>query len=229
MCYSTSMSLALGALGIATAIYLITYKPKLKYKYVLMVLLFYTVMEFLQAIQYLVVNKCDLFWNKLLTEFAYLLVILQPLMWNFFFYMNTSSPQDKRIFELGIAFSILWLVFNVFGRFMYGKTDSQTREMSVFAGKEVCTKKKASHLYWEWTSGNLMDYTATYLWYLLLWFVPPLLVAEHRWTACVLMFSALMGGWMTYVAGEPQIFASAWCYISVPMILLMVFVQQVTA
>lgn len=180
----------------------------------------------LEPIVYFFVNQCSSRVNRILTEFAYVLVILQPLMWNFFFYLNSSSC-DRLVFKVGMVLSLLWLVFNLGARTMYGRMDdSQTREMSIFAGDQVCTKKKASHLYWQWTSANFMDLTATYLWYLLLWFVPPLLVPQHRASALVIIAFALLGGAMAYASGEPYIFASAWCYISVPMIITMVLIQQ---
>lgn len=225
MCYNAPMSFSFGALGIATALYLMYFNPQLKYKYVMMVLLFYTCMEFLQGVQYFFVNQCSNRVNRILTEFAYLLVILQPLMWNLFFYLNSSSC-DKFVFKTGMALSFLWLVFNLGARLMYHKNmdpnDVQTKNMSAFAGPQVCTKKKASHLYWEWTSANIRDFTATYLWYLLLWFIPPLLVAQHRVAAYVMILFALVGCLMAYVSGEPYIFASAWCYISVPMIVALI-------
>lgn len=221
------MSFSFGALGLAVAAYLTIFKPKLKYKYVMMVLLFYTGMEVLQGVQYFFVNQCTNWVNRILTEFAYVLVILQPLMWNFFFYLNSSSC-DRYVFKVGMVLSFLWLVFNLGARLMYGKmkSDPQTSNMSAFAGPHVCTRKRASHLYWEWTSANFRDFTATYLWYLLLWFVPPLLVAQHRLAAYIMIAFAFLGSWMAFISGEPYIFASAWCYISIPMIATMIFFMK---
>jgi hypothetical protein len=226
MCYNASMSYTLGALGLGTAGYLAAVRPKLKYQYVMMVLLFYTSMELLQGVQYGFVNQCSSRVNRILTEVAYVLVIVQPLMWNLFFYLNSSSC-DQRVFQVGMVLSLLWLAFNLSARILHGRVGPrQTKDMSAFAGKQVCTRRKTSHLYWEWTSANFMDFTATYLWYLLLWFIPPLLVAKHRVSAYVMAVFAGLGSAMAYISGEPYIFASAWCYISVPMILTMVVFQQ---
>ena len=53
-----------------------------------MLLLFYSGMELLQGTQYYIVNQCKNPANTILTEIAYLFVLVQPLMWNYFYYVN---------------------------------------------------------------------------------------------------------------------------------------------
>uniref|UniRef100_A0A6C0B7J4 Uncharacterized protein n=1 Tax=viral metagenome TaxID=1070528 RepID=A0A6C0B7J4_9ZZZZ len=78
-----------------------------------MLLLFYSGMEILQGIQYYIVNECNNPINKLLTEVAYLFVLLQPLMWNFFYYTN-SEKCEKNIFVTGMALSLSWIIVNIY-------------------------------------------------------------------------------------------------------------------
>lgn len=215
------MSFSFGFAGLAAIAYIIAYVPKLSQMYIPAILLFYTIMEFLQGVQYGLVNQCDSRTNQLLTEFAYVLVILQPLMWNTFFYIN-STGCEKQIFLTGIAFSGIWIIVNLAARIMYTPANAQTREMSVFSSDTVsCTKKRASHLFWQWPSANFGDLTANYLIHLMIWFIPALLSTTFRWPAVILVLSAGLGAAASYIANEPEIFAAVWCYISVPIVILL--------
>ena len=62
-------------------------------------------MELLQGIQYYYVNQYFNKMNIILTECAYLLVIVQPLFWNIYFYYN-SDKYDKYIFMTAICLSL---------------------------------------------------------------------------------------------------------------------------
>lgn len=221
MCYSANMSYTLFTLGAVITSYLFIKNPKLPYNHVPIILLFYTLMELLQGIQYKYVNDCDNKMNKLLTEIAYIFVIVQPFMWNVFFYLN-STTCDKQVFLVGISMAICWMLVNILARIMYTPDAALIRYQSVFAGKEVCTKKNASHLFWEWTFANFEELNANFLLYLLIWFIPALVTARHRLSSIILILSACVGVFMTYKAGEIQIFTAAWCYISVPIVLCVI-------
>jgi len=75
--------------GLLTAAW-IAKDPKSE-KLFLVPLLFYSLMEFLQTVQYFYVNQCSSATNTFLTEIAYVLVIVQPLMWNLFFYYRSDK------------------------------------------------------------------------------------------------------------------------------------------
>lgn len=106
-------------------------------------------MELLQGIQYFYVNQCSNVINIFLTEVAYLFIIVQPLIWNIFFYIN-SDKYDKQIFLTAIWLIIIWIFVNILSRIMYNKNNApQTKDISIYASDKVCTKKKLSHLYWE--------------------------------------------------------------------------------
>lgn len=221
MCYSSEISFTFFAIGIVLFGYIYTAVPSLRITNVHWVVLFYTLMELLQTVQYWSVNECDRLVNYYLTEVAYLFVIVQPLMWNVYF-CQRSVGREKSIFITAIAMSACWMVVNLLSRMLYNPTyNPQTETHSVFAGNRVCTRKMQSHLYWEWTSYNLGDFTPSYLTYLMLWFIPGF-TSSHYKTNLVSASLAVIGAIMTYHAGEPFIFASAWCYISVPMMGLIV-------
>ena len=221
MCYSTPMSFLFAFAGITAAIY-INFYNNLNYNYLPMLLLFYSSMEILQGIQYYYVNQCDNNYNKLLTEFAYILVILQPFMWNFFYYKN-SNGCDKQIFITGMALSLCWMITNILSRLLYTKENGMKFKDSVYGTDSVCTKKNKSHLYWQWTSANFYDLNPTMLMYLLVWFVPALISKKHRYTSIILIVSFFISLFFSYYNNEIFVITSLWCYISVPIVLAIIY------
>ena len=222
MCYNSTISFSFFGVGMLVTLYIYLFSPAVRNTGIYLLLLFYSLMELLQGVQYFYVNQCNNKINRWLTECAYTLVILQPFLWNLYFYAN-SNKYDKNIFITAIWLCVCWMIVNIFGRVMYKKTASvQTQNNSIYAANKVCTKKNLSHLYWEWTSANFGDLNANFLTYLMLWFIPALVSTSHWLTSIILIISALVGAYMAYVAKEPFIFTSVWCYISVPIVLVVI-------
>ena len=223
MCYNSTISFSFFGVGVIASLYIYLFAPLVRKTGVYWLLLFYSLMELLQGVQYFYVNQCNLWINQMLTEVAYVFVLLQPLIWNLYFYIN-SALCEKPIFLLAMWLCVCWIIVNASARLLYNKDNrhSQTKKISTFAGKQVCTKKKLTHLYWEWTSANFGDLNANFLTYLLLWFIPALVSGKHWLTSVVLICSALVGAYMSIVSKEPFIFTSVWCYISVPIVILVI-------
>ena len=218
MCYSSKMSFSFAFIGVASTIYIYFYN-NLNYKYVPMILLFYSGMELLQGIQYYIVNECKNPINKLLTEVAYLFVLLQPLMWNYFYYSNSEKCEQK-IFITGMALSISWIATSIYTRLIYKKNNGQT---TYLFSDSVCTKKNKTHLYWNWTSANIQDFNPTMLMYVMIWFIPALLTRKHRSTSMIITLSFIVAYFSAMHNNEPFTLSSLWCYFSVPIVLLIVY------
>ncbi len=182
-------------------------------------------MELLQTVQYFFVNRCDWKINVWSTEFAYLLVIVQPLMWNLIFYMRSKEEKHKNIFKLAIIMCVIWIAMNVYARVSYhpDAANNNNDKCGFFNYYKTCTMrdKRTSHLYWRWTTKHLPDLTANYFMYLCLWFVPALLVPHTKISGVMLMVGALIGYIFTRMSGGNMIeFPAIWCYISVPIVAL---------
>jgi hypothetical protein len=173
-------------------------------------------MEILQTIQYQFVNECDNPINVALTEVAYIFVLIQPLMWNIFFYMNSAS-NEKLLFLSGIAMASLWVIFNILGRILYTPENGMTKKDSYLAGNKTCTYRDMSHLYWKWPIANLGDLNATSLMFVVIWFIPALLSITHRTTGLIIAGSATLSLLYAYSVGQVEVMTSAWCYISIPL------------
>jgi hypothetical protein len=223
MCYNSEMSFYFAGAGFLTTIYIYLYESRIVKSGIHYILLFYTIMELLQGFQYFYVNQCSNIMNKILTEFAYILVLLQPTIWNLFYYANSNSCEQN-IFLTAIWLSIAWIAVQILSRVSYDKGGNpQTKKNSVFAGHQVCTKKKLTHLYWEWTSANFGELNANFLTYLLIWFVPALISTKFRMTSVILIVSSIISAIASIVAKEPFTFTSLWCYVSVPITLYVIF------
>jgi len=226
MCYSTPVSFSFALVGFSVATYLLT-NNVLKYNYLSLLLYFYSTMELLQGVQYYYVNECGNTINYLLTEFAYILVIVQPFLWNFFYFSN-SNNCDKKIFLTGMALSVCWTFVHIFTRLYYTKENGMKYSDSFYATDSnnekdgVCTKKKKYHLYWQWTSANFYDLNPTMLMYLLIWFVPALLSNKHRNSSFIIIMSFFVALFNSYYYNELFTITSLWCYISVPIVLLVI-------
>lgn len=219
MCYNTTMSYIFFVIGMVLCFYIYNYSPFLEKTHIHYILFFYSLMELLQGTQYFFVNNCNSAINRASTNIAYILVIIQPLLWNWFFYIN-SENKFKPVFLTAIVLAVTWMIVNVLGRLTYNKNKNfQTKEMSVFAADKTCTKKRKTHLYWEWTSANMKDLTANFLMYLMIWFIPGLVVKQFRQIALLIVTSAIVAAIISYKNGEYFTFTSLWCYISVPIVI----------
>jgi len=176
-------------------------------------------MELLQTLQYQVTNECDNPINVFLTEVAYIFVIVQPLIWNMFFYAN-AAPNEALLFISGIALSSVWILFNVAGRILYTPENAQTRKDSVFASNKVCTYRDISHLYWKWKTANLADLNANFLMHVMIWFIPALISLTQRTTVYVGLAGAALSATYAAYVGQAEAFTAAWCYISIPIVYL---------
>ena len=178
-------------------------------------------MELLQTIQYSYVNQCDNPMNIWLTEVAYVLVIVQPLIWNMVFLLRTKDKHDKGVFKLALVMCIFWILFNVFSRVRYNPLENKNNHCGFFNNDRTCTYRDtdSSHLYWKWTTAHFPDLSANYLMYLMLWFLPALLVKQHWTSVSMLMVSCAVGFLLTYNYGNNMFeFPAIWCYISIPVV-----------
>ena len=226
MCYSAGMSFSLAAVGaIASAAALAdpTWRRQLRY----VPLIFYTCMELLQGVQYSHVNECGTPANRFSTEVAYLLVVVQPLMWNLLYYLRTPANNcDRRLFVLGMVLAVIWIAFHVAGRLLHGASGfvDRTHGANTYTGGDSpgCTMRDPGHhLYWKWASADLGGLDATWLMYLMIWFLPALVSGCHRLHMAFGVAGAALAAVVTWRWGSRvDEFASVWCLFSIPLLVL---------
>lgn len=228
MCYTQKQSLLFFVVGMVVALYIYFKESSLAKTYIHYILFFYCGMELLQSIQYSYVDECDNPINIFLTEIAYVLVVVQPLLWNVFFYVN-SNKFEKYIFKTAIYLCLFWIFMNVASRVLYKKVlVPQSSKRHAMAGDKVCTKKlQYAHLYWKWTSADFYDFNANYLSYLMLWFIPALISKSGFYYAMLFIMSIIITATFIYNIHSSReelflTFTSSWCFISVPIVLVLI-------
>ncbi len=185
-------------------------------------------MELTQTVQYLYVNQCGQYQNVWLSELAYILVIVQPLMFHTVFYLRNKQPETRVVFQVSIAMFIVWMFFNVLGRILYdANANDVEHKWSFLYSNQTCTFRDTptSHLYWQWASKNLYDLNANYLAYLIIWFVPPWFVPRERLTIFSVMLSFTTGLYLTLKYGKLEENPSTWCFVSAPFFVFMYMKQ----
>ena len=97
-------------------------------------LIFYALMEVLQTVQYNYVNQYDNIMNKLLTEISYILVVVQPFMWNMIFLYRQRKIKltdfHKGILYCGIILSLIWIIAHILRRFSFYGNDEYVNEVT---------------------------------------------------------------------------------------------------
>ena len=138
MCYNSTISFTFFAIGILVSgiIYFGSFTA-LRRSGIYWLLIFYSLMELLQGVQYYFINECSLWINQFLTEVAYGFVLAQPFIWNWFFYEN-SLTQEKPMFQVAMWLCLCWVIVNILARVMYKKPGfvAQTKDESVFAPRK---------------------------------------------------------------------------------------------
>lgn len=228
MCYTQKQSFSFFLVGMIVALYIYLKERILSKTYIHYILFFYCGMELLQTIQYSYIDQCDNPINRFLTEIAYCLIIIQPLMWNVFFYLN-SNKCEKYIFKTAIYLCLFWMAMNIASRVLYKKVLTPlSSKSSAFADEKICTKKlQYAHLYWKWTSADFYDFNANYLTYLMLWFIPALISKSSFYYAILFILSTIATVIFIYGLNYSSkelflTFTSSWCFISVPIVLVLI-------
>ena len=230
MCYTPKISFGLFITGIIFTYLFYVNKKIIKDEYFYMIVLFYSFMELLQTIQYFYVNQCNNPINIISTNIAYLFIIVQPLMWNTYFYL-ISDEKDKKLFLTAMIMCIIWIFINLFARYLYNKDfrkyKKSNRDFSVFQYyPNTCTHKHKYHLFWTWSSAFMRDFHPNLLMYLVLWAVPALMTKKTFNIIIISIISFIITVLFThFVLDELYTLSSTWCYISVPTVLYIAFIK----
>ena len=181
-------------------------------------------MEILQTVQHNYVNDCDNKMNIFLTNIAYILIIVQPLLWNYVYLYRSRdkslSNTDEKILFYSVILSILMILFHVIRRFpFYGE---YTNELEMLKGPRTCTyKENEKHLYWNYKLYDFNRYLdVNWYTYLILFFVPGLLTDNKR-SASLNLFGCILTNLYVYINNHNyHEIASIWCITSIPAMLI---------
>ena len=235
MCFNQKYSATFAILGIISLLVIRNNPPKGN-NLLYIPIIFYTLMEILQTFQYSYVNKCDSM-NKFLTEISYILILVQPLMWNLIFLFKKRNPSLTS-FHIGILYCavvlcIIWILAHVLRRFKayssYNPSKYKNEMNELTSGSNTCTYKEDNqHLYWNYELFSQPGIDANWFMYLALWFIPGLLVPGEKITIFTLV-AGFVGSFLyiKFKNHNRHIVPSLWCLSSGPTLALNVFLYSI--
>lgn len=214
MCWSFGASGIFAVIGLAAAVYLV-YKKESKLLWV--PLLYFALMEVLQAVTYFSVGNCLAPDNQVLTLLSYLHIAFQPIFINALVMYFIPAKARKRIFwpVITIAgfFTIMMLVklypFESIRMCAIGTT---------LCGETLCSFKGNWHLAWSIPLNGLGLNMITY--YYLGVFVLPLIYGSWKTTIYSIITGPLLAMALT---NSPNEWPAIWCLLSIAIIALTIF------
>ncbi len=172
---------------------------------------FYAGMEFLQFLQHRTLNQCSTKENQVLATVAFLYVVVQPFLWQYYAYRcHSKTPFQKGVFALSMLLSGV-VAASFLLRWGTG-TDSKGTDMMT---GELCTKKDDGHLYWQWPIGVSHMKVANWFMFMVVWFAPLIFFADGG------VGIGLAGGAvLSYALSKRSVeYPSTWCLMSLPLLL----------
>lgn len=214
MCFSQISSLCFSSIGFINTYRL--YKNKYPLYFYLHIIL-YSCMEFLQFLQYFYVNECNTI-NNILTRLAYILIWIQPLTYNIFYYLTNKRYLDVFIYNIILSiFAFYWAMDRMFFHTFHF---NPPRLDEVNSGNVSCTYLGKTHLYWKFKINTNNGLEATYLLYMLFICLPAFWVDQWK-KAFYLNFTFVSGLLLSYTYTQNLEEAiSFWCLLSLPYLLI---------
>tara|TARA_Y100000768_G_scaffold178510_1_gene133676 strand:+ start:2145 stop:2810 length:666 start_codon:yes stop_codon:yes gene_type:complete len=214
MCFSENISLGLSILGLS----LLSYRIYNGYKWTsICLILFYTIMEITQYLQYKVINKCNNKINIWLTKFSWILLWIQPLMWNIIYLHYTTSNQT--VFKFTSILSALVFFVALLRIFNNSNKKSNTHELMI--NGITCALKGKKHIKWNYNAQTFYGFEPNYFIWFALYFIPIFWLTPQNNAYFSFISQVLIVLLSIYaVGGLNDEWASTWCLMSVPGIVI---------
>lgn len=182
---------------------------------------FYSLMECTQALQHFVVDACGSPSNMFLSYCAFILVVTQPLLWNYYRWSKAATKKERAVFAAMMWLSFAWMVLFSLrllprrSSLLKGVLYNTLPKHEIMVAAETCTRLGPTHLYWTFP---LLSFNGTEMnWggYLLLWFIPSLFekrgLTKFVFWLCQILF-------VNYVAQNIHEVPTIWCLLSLPIL-----------
>jgi hypothetical protein len=210
MCFSQSMSLAIGLGGILLGTYFYLFVNK----YAGIGVGYFALMEVIQFFQYSVIDKCDDRWNKFLTNLGYLHICFQPVFWNIWLFAFVKKPMWIFIYmSIAAGFLLLSRLFNV-------KDDELCdTKNEALCGKKTCSFTGERHVAWNvrLRAAGKDYYTPSIALHFFMMFIPTLVTFQPKPILAML----LVGPWLGFMlTGNIHEQPAIWCYTAIAQFLV---------
>jgi hypothetical protein len=211
MCWSGEASAAIATLGVGCAGYLIKKKQS---PLLWAPILYFVLMEALQAYTYSVIDKCGLPSNQIATLLGYLHITFQPFFINMFSLYFIPKDIAKKVapwaYALCFAAAILMLV-KLYPFAWSPQCQSGIRPM---CGGFICAFHGNWHIAWQMPINTVLDHIPGYL---IVGFIMPALYGSWRFTLFHLLLGPVLARLTTSDLNE---WPAVWCLLSIDLMLI---------
>jgi len=221
MCWSGEASGVLAVAGLGTAVYIY---QKGESKELWIPLVYFALMELLQAFTYVYIDECDLPQNQILTLFGYLHIAFQPFFVNmvamYFIPEKVKLKIRTTVYTLSAIAAVAMMVK------MYPFAWAGVCKVGVegFCGTQTCSVSGAWHIAWQLPLNGLMSGDVSWLpgyeWglhvfaYALAAFYLPVLYGSWRFVGFHYLIGPLISDILT---DDPNEYAAVWCLFSIAL------------
>lgn len=221
MCWSGEASGALAAVGLGTAYYV---ARKGEPKELWIPLVYFSLMELLQAVTYVYINLCDKPENQILTLFGYLHIAFQPFFANMVAMYFIPERVKERISTAVYGICALGALIILVKMYPFDWAGQCKIGTEGFCGPRTCSVSGVWHIAWQMPLNGLMsepvDWLFGFKWglhslaYILVAFYMPVIYGSWRFVA----FHYLVGPYISDVLTDnPNEYAAVWCLFSIAL------------
>lgn len=209
MCFTQPMSLLFAVLGLSASAYL--YK---KYTYASISIGYFALMELLQYFQFFYIDKCNNYYNKLLTIIGYIHICFQPIFVNLWFFQFVKKPNYSFIYlSLAAALLLLSRLIVTNDKHLCDNTNEP------LCGKKTCTFSGKKHLAWNirLRAPGQYWFTPSIGLHFFMWVIPVLTLFEIKPLIALLLTLPYFAIFITNnIHEQPAI----WCFFSIIQLII---------
>lgn len=210
MCWSIWASVAMTVAGTAGAVY--AYK-KWQSKWLYVPLIYFTLMELLQAVSYPVVDQCWLPANEIVTVLAYMHIAFQPIFFNLIMMSFIPERIQKQIFPW--VLSICFAATIVFLLRLYPFSWASMCDLWWYlCGRNLCTVSGNWHIAWEVPFNGIFKWIPVYIFPVL---ILPFLYGSWKAAGFSFLVWPVLARLLT---DNPNEAPAVWCLFSIGLLLI---------
>ena len=221
MCWSGEASGVLAVAGLGTAFYVARTGES---KELWIPLTYFALMELLQAVTYIYIDRCDSPYNQVLTLFGYLHVSFQPFFVNmvgmYFIPKHIKEKISTTVYSLCAIAAITMLV----KMFPFDWAGTCNIGVEGFCGAYTSSTSGEWHIAWQLPLNGLLSEPQHYLFgfdwglhaltYILATFILPFIYGSWRFVSFHFLIGPLISDILT---NDPNEFSAVWCLFSIAL------------
>ncbi|NBX02919.1 MAG: hypothetical protein EBR02_02410 [Alphaproteobacteria bacterium] len=211
MCWSGEASAAVTLVGVSCTAYL-AYKKESPMLWV--PLLYFTLMEALQAYTYSVIDKCGLPENQIATMLGYLHITFQPFFVNAFSLYFLPAAIRKKVAPAAYTVCFVAAIMMLLKLYPFAWSPMCTPGVRPMCGSVICAFHGSWHIAWQLPINTFVDYIPFYL---IAAFIFPALYGSWKFTLFHLITGPLLARATTSDLNE---WPAVWCLFSLEVMLI---------